>query len=120
MSKIDSFHSYLRATKDMAQSVVHRYHTCDEEPNVAWEIIEDIMEGLIAVFLDMFGEEEKTKPVDDVVVWKDFKELQRELGQVSEANMTNFVSINQALDKIDMLTDRLKAIEEKIEGYVFE
>lgn len=57
MSKVDSFHTYLRATKDMAQSVVHRHHTCDDEPNVAWEIIEDIMEGLIAVFLDMFGEE---------------------------------------------------------------
>ena len=116
MSKIDSFHSYLSATKDMAQSVVHRYHTCDEEPDVAWEIIEDIMQGLIDVFLDMFGEEEKTKPVDDVVSWKDFKELQRELGQVSEANMTNFVSINQALDKIDMLTDRVEAIEEKMEA----
>lgn len=58
MSKIDSFHSYLQATKDMAPSVVHRYYTCDDEPDVAWEIIEDIMEGLIAVFLDMFGEEE--------------------------------------------------------------
>lgn len=57
MSKIDSFHAYMQATKDMAQSVVHRYHTCDEEPDVAWEIIEDVMEGLIAVFLDMFGEE---------------------------------------------------------------
>ena len=120
MSKVDSFHSYLQATKDMAQSVVHRYHTCDDEPDVAYEVIEDIMEGLIAVFLDMFDKEEKTKPVNDVVSWKDFKELQRELGQVSEANMTNFVSINQALDKIDMLTDRVEEIEEKIEGYVFE
>ena len=57
MSKVDSFHAYMQATKDMAQSVVHRYHTCDEEPDVAWEIIEDVMVGLIAVFLDMFGEE---------------------------------------------------------------
>ena len=30
--------------------------------------------------------------------------------------MTNFVSINQALDKIDMLTDRVEAIEEKMEA----
>ena len=58
MSKIDSFHSYLQSTKDMAQSVIHAYNTCDDEANVAWELIENIMQMLIDVYLDMFDEEE--------------------------------------------------------------
>ena len=50
----ESFLTYMKALKNVAQDVIHAYDTADSERNVAWEIIEDIMEGLIAVYLDTF------------------------------------------------------------------
>lgn len=105
MSKVDSFHAYMQATKDMAQSVVHRYHTCDEKPDVAWELIEEVMQGLIDVFLYMFDKEENTKntPTVDVVTWKDFKDF-------LDDNAEDFESIGKRLDALE---ERLNAIEKK-------
>lgn len=114
MSKVDSFHSYLNATKDMAQSVVHRYHTCDEEPDVAWEIIEEVMQGLIDVFIDWFPDEETEKNTEVEqrdVTWADLSETRRELGMVQERNMKNFVSINQVLDRIEKLSRRVDDLD---------
>lgn len=101
MSKVDSFHSYLRATKDMAQSVVHRYHTCDDEPNVAWEIIEDIIEGLIAVFLDMFGEEENPTHKN-----------------LTESDMERDIdSTNERIDELEATVERLLSnLEQEIDA----
>lgn len=114
MSKVDSFHAYMQATKDMAQSVVHRYHTCDEEPDVAWEIIEEVMQGLIDVFIDWFPDEEtekNTKVEQRDVTWADLSETRRELGMVQERNMKNFVSISQVLDKIEKLSRRVDDLD---------
>lgn len=117
MSKVDSFHAYMQATKDMAQSVVHRYHTCDEEPDVAWEIIEEVMQGLIDVFIDWFPDEEteKNTKVNELeeqgVTQADLDETRRELGMVQERNMKNFVSISQVLDKIEKLSRRVDDLD---------
>ena len=102
MSKVDSFHAYMQATKDMAQSVVHRYHTCDEEPDVAWEIIEDIMEGLIAVFLDMFGEDEN--PIHKNLTESD---MERDIDSLEE----RVDSLEERVD--EMVADWREALEEQ-------
>lgn len=107
MSKVDSFHAYMQATKDMAQSVVHRYHTCDEEPDVAWEIIEDIMEGLIAVFLDMFGEE---TPIHKNLTESD---MERDIDSLEER-------VDEIDENVEWLINEVTSIREKINGYVFE
>lgn len=108
MSKVDSFHSYLNATKDMAQSVVHRYHTCDEEPDVAWEIIEDVMEGLIAVFLDMFGEEEN--PIHKNLTESD---MERDIDSLEER-------VDEFENRVERFryetVEKIKALEGKIEA----
>lgn len=59
VNRVEAYHRTLIAYKNVAQSVVHRYHTCDEEPDVAWEIIEEVMQGLIDVFIDWFPDEEE-------------------------------------------------------------
>lgn len=107
MSKVDSFHSYMQATKDMAQSVVHRYHTCDEEPDVAWEIIEDIMEGLIAVFLDMFGEEEN--PIHKNLTESD---MERDIDSLEE----RVDEFEKRVERFRYETiEKIRALEKKIE-----
>lgn len=107
MSKVDSFHSYLQATKDMAQSVVHRYHTCDEEPNVAWEIIEDIMEGLIAVFLDMFYDG-KGEPLDKG--WVEFAGR-----KVPTMKVSPYLTESDVEKDIDSTNERIDELEATVE-----
>lgn len=113
MSKVDSFHSYLRATKDMAQSVVHRYHTCDDEPNVAWEIIEDIMEGLIAVFLDMFGKEENPthKNLTESDMERDIDSLEERVDEF-EKRVERFRY--ETVEKIKALDGKIEALEREV------
>lgn len=101
MSKVDSFHAYMQATKDMAQSVVHRYHTCDEEPDVAWEIIEDIMEGLIAVFLDMFGDE---MPIHKNLTESD---MERDIDSLEER-------VDEINENVEWLINEVNGIKERI------
>lgn len=109
MSKIDSFHSYLQATKDMAQSVVHRYHTCDEEPDVAWEIIEDIMEGLIAVFLDMFSEEEN--PTHKNLTESD---MERDIDSLEERIDELEATVEQLLSSLEQERDARERFEKDV------
>ena len=107
MSKVDSFHSYLQATKDMAQSVVHRYHTCDDEPDVAWEIIEDIMQGLIEVFMDMFYDG-KGEPLDKS--WVEFG------GQkVPTMKVSPYLTEKDVADDIDSTNERIDELEATVE-----
>lgn len=132
MNKVDSFHSYLQATKDMAQSVVHRYHTCDEEPDVVWEIIENIMEGLIAVFLDMFYDG-KGEPLDKD--WVEFAGRKVPTMKVSPyltesdvekdiehgVEIEDFESINKRLDAFEQITvtkmmERWESLAHKVEA----
>ena len=107
MSKVDSFYSYLRATKDMAQSVVHRYHTCDEEPDVAWEIIEDIMQGLIDVFLDMFYDG-KGEPLD-----KDWVEFAGR--KVPTMKVSPYLTESDVEKDIDSTNERIDELEATVE-----
>lgn len=110
----ESFLTYMKAVKNVAQDVIHAYDTADEGGNVAWEIIEDIMQGLIDVFIDWFPDEEtekKTKVEQRDVTWADLSETRRELGMVQERNMKNFVSINQVLDKIEKLSRRVDDLD---------
>lgn len=119
MSKVDSFYSYLRATKDMAQSVVHRYHTCDEEPDVAWEIIEEIMEGLIEVFLDMFYDG-KGEPLDKD--WVEFAGRKVPTMKVSpyltESDVEKDIdSTNERIDELETTVERLlSSLEQEIDA----
>lgn len=114
MSKVDSFHAYMQATKDMAQSVLRASNVAEAEVNLAWEIIEEVMQGLIDVFIDWFPDEEtekNTKVEQRDVTWADLSETRRELGMVQERNMKNFVSINQVLDKIEKLSRRVDDLD---------
>jgi len=112
MSKVDSFHAYMQATKDMAQSVVHRYHTCDEEPDVAWEIIEDIMEGLIAVFLDMFGEEMPIhKNLTESDMERDIDSLEEQFKKV-ETEFTTSDEYQKCVEQDEFDLFRYETVEE--------
>jgi len=112
MSKVDSFHAYMQATKDMAQSVVHRYHTCDEEPDVAWEIIEDIMVGLIAVFLDMFGEEMPIhKNLTESDMERDIDSLEEQFKKV-ETEFTTSDEYQKCVEQDEFDLFRYETVEE--------
>jgi len=112
MSKVDSFHAYMQATKDMAQSVVHRYHTCDEEPDVAWEIIEDVMVGLIAVFLDMFGEEMPIhKNLTESDMERDIDSLEEQFKKV-ETEFTTSDEYQKCVEQDEFDLFRYETVEE--------
>ena len=114
VNRVEAYHRTLIAYKNMAQSVLRASNVAEAEVNLAWEIIEEVMQGLIDVFIDWFPDEEtekKTKVEQWDVTWADLSETRRELGMVQERNMKNFVSINQVLDKIEKLSRRVDDLD---------
>lgn len=114
VNRVEAYHRTLIAYKNMAQSVLRASNVAEAEVNLAWEIIEEVMQGLIDVFIDWFPDEEtekNTKVEQRDVTWADLSETRRELGMVQERNMKNFVSINQVLDKIEKLSRRVDDLE---------
>jgi len=114
VNRVEAYHRTLIAYKNIAQSVLHAGNIAEAEVNLAWEIIEEVMQGLIDVFIDWFPDEEtekNTKVEQRDVTWADLDETRRELGMVQERNMTNFVSINQVLDKVEKLSRRVDDLE---------
>lgn len=114
VNRVEAYHRTLIAYKNMAQSVLRASNVAEAEVNLAWEIIEEVMQGLIDVFIDWFPDEEtekKTKVEQRDVTWADLSETRRELGMVQERNMKNFVSINQVLDKIEKLSRRVDDLD---------
>ena len=109
VNRVEAYHRTLIAYKNMAQSVLRASGVAEAEVNLAWEIIEEVMQGLIDVFIDWFPDEETEKKQD--VTWADLDETRRELGMVQERNMKNFVSINQVLDKVEKLSYRVDDLE---------
>lgn len=108
----ENFLTYMKALKNVAQDVIHAYDTADGDGNVSWEIIESIMEGLIAVYLDTFK-------------WGDGKSEDLIHKNLTESDMERDIdSLEERVDEIDKnvawLIDELNAIKEKIDGYVFE
>ncbi len=97
----ENFLTYMTAVKNVAQDVIHAYDTADEDANVAWEIIEDIMQGLIAVYLDTFR-------------WNDGKSEDLIHKNLTESDMER--DIDSLEERVDEIDDRLKATEEKIEA----
>lgn len=93
----ENYLTYMKAVKNVAQDVIHAYDTADEDGNVAWEIIEDIMEGLIAVYLDTFR-------------WNDGK---------SEDLHKNLTESDMERD-IDSLEERVDEIDENVEWLINE
>ena len=77
VNRVEAYHRTLIAYKNMAQSVLRASNVAEVEVNLAWEIIEEVMQGLIDVFLYMFDNEENTKntPTVDAVSWKDFRDF---------------------------------------------
>lgn len=114
VNRVEAYHRTLIAYKNMAQSVLRASNVAEAEVNLAWEIIEEVMQGLIDVFIDWFPDEEtekKTEVEQRDVTWADLSETRRELGMVQERNMKNFVSINQVLDKIEKLSRRVDDLD---------
>lgn len=117
VNRVEAYHRTLIAYKNMAQSVLRASSVAEVEVNIAWEIIEEVMQGLIDVFIDWFPDEEteKNTKVDEFeeqgVTQADLDETRRELGMVQERNMTNFVSINHVLDKVEKLSYRVDDLE---------
>lgn len=117
VNRVEAYHRTLIAYKNMAQSVLRASNVAEAEVNLAWEIIEEVMQGLIDVFIDWFPDEEteKNTKVDELeeqgVTQADLDETRRELGMVQERNMTNFVSINHVLDKVEKLSYRVDDLE---------
>lgn len=117
VNRVEAYHRTLIAYKNIAQSVLHAGNTAEAEVNLAWEIIEEVMQGLIDVFIDWFPDEEteKNTKVNELeeqgVTQADLDETRRELGMVQERNMTNFVSINHVLDKVEKLSYRVDDLE---------
>lgn len=114
VNRVEAYHRTLIAYKNIAQSVLRASRVAEVEVNLAWEIIEEVMQGLIDVFIDWFPDEEtdkNTKVEQQDVKWSDLEETRRELGMVQERNMKNFVSINQVLDKIEKLSRRVDDLD---------
>lgn len=114
VNRVEAYHRTLIAYKNMAQSALSASRVAEVEVNLAWEIIEEVMQGLIDVFIDWFPDEEtekNTKVEQRDVTWADLSETRRELGMVQERNMKNFVSINQVLDKIEKLSRRVDDLD---------
>lgn len=114
VNRVEAYHRTLIAYKNMAQSVLRASNVAEAKVNLAWEIIEEVMQGLIDVFIDWFPDEEtekNTKVEQRDVTWADLSETRRELGMVQERNMKNFVSINHVLDKIEKLSRRVDDLE---------
>lgn len=114
VNRVEAYHRTLIAYKNMAQSVLRASRVAEVEVNLACEIIEEVMQGLIDVFIDWFPDEEtekNTKVEQRDVTWADLSETRRELGMVQERNMKNFVSINQVLDKIEKLSRRVDDLD---------
>lgn len=114
VNRVEAYHRTLIAYKNIAQSVLRASNVAESEVNLAWEIIEEVMQGLIDVFIDWFPDEEtekNTKVEQRDVTWADLSETRRELGMVQERNMKNFVSINQVLDKIEKLSRRVDDLD---------
>lgn len=114
VNRVEAYHRTLIAYKNMAQSALSASRVAEVEVNLAWEIIEEVMQGLIDVFIDWFPDEEtekNTKVEQRDVTWADLSETRRELGMVQERNMKNFVSINQVLDKIEKLSQRVDDLD---------
>ena len=118
VNRVEAYHRTLIAYKNMAQSVLHAGDTAEADVNLAWEILEDVMQGLIDVFIDWFPDEETDKKQD--VTWADLVETRRELGMVQERNMKNFVSFDDDHRRIlaleqqtETLFNRLDVLERK-------
>lgn len=114
VNRVEAYHRTLIAYKNIAQSVLRASNVAESEVNLAWEIIEEVMQGLIDVFIDWFPDEEtenNTKVEQRDVTWADLSETRRELGMVQERNMENFVSFNQVLDKIEKLSRRVDDLD---------
>ena len=117
VNRVEAYHRTLIAYKNIAQSVLHAGNIAEAEVNLAWEIIEEVMQGLIDVFIDWFPDEEteKNTKVDELeeqgVTQADLDETRRELGMVQERNMTNFVELNHVLDKVEKLSYRVDDLE---------
>lgn len=108
----ENFLTYMKALKNVAQDVIHAYDTADEDGNVAWEIIEDIMERLIAVYLDTFR-------------WDDGKSEDLIHKNLIESDMERDIdSLEERVDEIDenveWLLKEVNNLKEKFDGYVFE
>lgn len=114
----ESFLTYMKALKNVAQDVIHAYDTADEDGNVAWEIIEDIMEGLIAVYLDTF----RWNDGKSEVLHKNLTEsdMERDIDSLEERVDENDDRLNALTKQVSELTQAVDRLEEKIEGYVFE
>lgn len=114
VNRVEAYHRTLIAYKNMAQSVLRASNVAEAEVNLAWEIIEEVMQGLIDVFIDWFPDEEtdkNTKVEQQDVKWADLEETRRELGMVQERNMKNFVEINHVLDKVEKLSRRVDDLD---------
>lgn len=109
VNRVEAYHRTLIAYKNMAQSVLQASRVAEAEVNLAWEIIEDVMQGLIDVFIDWFPDEETDNKQD--VTWADLAETRRELGMVQDRNMKNFIEINHVLDKVEMLGRRIDDLD---------
>lgn len=87
VNRVEAYHRTLIAYKNIAQSVLRASNVAETEVNLAWEIIEEVMQGLIDVFIDWFPDEEtenNTKVEQRDVTWADLSETRRELGMVIE------------------------------------
>lgn len=118
----ENFLTYMKAVKNVAQDVIHAYDTADEDGNVAWEIIEDIMQGLIAVYLDTFKWNDG-KSEDCAVSISEQKIPTHK--NLTESDMEQDIdSLEGRVDEIDenveWLIEQVTSIKEKIDGYVFE
>lgn len=114
VNRVEAYHRTLIAYKNMAQSVLRASNAAEAEVNLAWEIIEEVMQGLIDVFIDWFPDEEtekNTKVEQRDITWADLSETRRELGMVQERNMKNFISINHVLDKVEKLSRRVDDLD---------
>ena len=112
----------MKAVKNVAQDVIHAYDTADEDANVAWEIIEDIMEGLIAVYLDTFKWDDGKSEDYAVSIGGQKIPLHKNL---TESDMERDIdSLEERVDEIDenveWVINEVIVIKEKIAGYVFE
>ena len=114
VNRVEAYHRTLIAYKNIAQSVLQAGNVAEAEVNLAWEIIEEVMQGLIDVFIDWFPDDEtdkNTKIEQRDITWADLAETRRELGMVQERNMKNFVEINHVLDKVEKLSYRVDDLE---------
>lgn len=61
VNRVEAYHRTLIAYKNIAQSVLRASSVAEVEVNLAWEIIEEVMQGLIDVFIDWFPDEEERR-----------------------------------------------------------